>query len=323
MGYMLDLYALMEFESSPDIKDALLNNWLINIRGIIGKFIEADLMQEWNNRWLEDMKRRRGGDLDDKFYRKTIAPNVLHFIKMKEDIETAFDLKRRSKAHTSPHLRDETKILLRMYQDDELHKFRSGRSMGHAAVNRFDRGFHRLEGGKMAEYLRRSAEYAEILRDMEKIRNGDSGVTQHVNLDRDIIIPSPHNSDSPTPSSHRTPSPSLSQASASPSVRSAYSSASAAARRAADCVEQWDDVDHSDEPLVSGSDIAFALDPDTGKMVDDWYDPADFEALLERLCGPEEEVEEDSDDEPESDDPDTESEGEGEGEDLVEDDRED
>ncbi|KAJ7804342.1 hypothetical protein B0H14DRAFT_2612442 [Mycena olivaceomarginata] len=89
------------------------------------------------------------------------------------------------------------------------------------------------------------------------------------------------------------------------------------------CVEQWDDVDHSDEPLVSGSDIAFALDPDTGKMVDDWYEPADFEALLERLCGPEEVVEEDSDDEPESDDPDTESEGEEEGEDLVEDDRED
>ncbi|KAJ7936184.1 hypothetical protein B0H13DRAFT_1589778, partial [Mycena leptocephala] len=133
MSYMLDLYALLEFECSPDLKEALLNNWLFNLRGGIGKFIEGDLMQEWNNRWLQDFSGRRGGEFDDEFYRKTIAPNVLHFLRMKENIECAFDLKRRSKAHTSPHLRDETQILLRMYKDEELHKFRSGRSMGHAA----------------------------------------------------------------------------------------------------------------------------------------------------------------------------------------------
>ncbi|KAJ7656706.1 hypothetical protein B0H17DRAFT_840856, partial [Mycena rosella] len=98
--------------------------------------------------------------------------NVLHFLKMKEDIETAFELKRRSKAHTSPHLRDETKVLLRLYQDEELHCFRSGRSIGHAAVNRFDRGYQRLKDGKMAEYLERSKEYADVVEEMEILRNG-------------------------------------------------------------------------------------------------------------------------------------------------------
>ncbi|KAJ7840214.1 hypothetical protein B0H14DRAFT_2310599, partial [Mycena olivaceomarginata] len=132
--YLLDLHALLTYECSPELKEAMLNNWFIN-------------------KWMEGMLSKRGGEWDDKFYRQTISPNVRHFLQLKEDMESAFELKRRGKAHTSPHLRDETKILLRMYKEEELHYFRSGRSMGHAAVNRFDRGYQRLRQGKMAEFL--------------------------------------------------------------------------------------------------------------------------------------------------------------------------
>ncbi|KAJ7321910.1 hypothetical protein DFH08DRAFT_712721 [Mycena albidolilacea] len=169
MRYMLDLYALLEFECSPDLKEALLNNWLMRL---LRTWLEGNLMQEHNNRWLEDMIRRRGGNFDDKFYRQTLSPNVRNFIRLKEDIESAFELKRRGKAHTSPHLRNETKVLLRLYKEEELHLFRSTRSMGHAAVNRFDRGYRRLEGGKLDEYLAQSAEYANLLADMERVRRG-------------------------------------------------------------------------------------------------------------------------------------------------------
>jgi hypothetical protein len=86
-------------------------------------------------------------------------------------MESAFELKRRGKAHTSTHLRDETKILLHVYKEEELHYFRSGRSMGHAAGNRFDRGYQCLRQGKMAEFLEEGAAYADILREMENLRN--------------------------------------------------------------------------------------------------------------------------------------------------------
>ncbi|KAJ7876307.1 hypothetical protein B0H14DRAFT_3130444, partial [Mycena olivaceomarginata] len=140
LRYMLDLYALLEFECSPELKEALLNNWLINLTGELGKFIEGDLMQEWNNRWLSDFSGQRGGDYDDKFYRETIAPNVLHFLKIKKI--------------WSPHLNSSaaanpTPRPIFLYKDEELHSFRSGRSMGHAAVNQFDRGYQRLENGKL------------------------------------------------------------------------------------------------------------------------------------------------------------------------------
>ncbi|KAJ7431690.1 hypothetical protein B0H11DRAFT_1848485 [Mycena galericulata] len=296
MGYMLDLYALLEFECSPELKEALLNNWLINLSGEIGKWLEGDLMQEHYIKWLEDMVSRRGGDFDDKFYRQTISPNVHNFLKIKENIESAFELKRRGKSHTSPHLRDETKILLRMYKEEELHLFRSGRSMGHAAINRFDRGYQRLEGGKMAEFLERSAVYANILHDMELTRKHPEGA-QVTNADPESPPSSDRSSSPQTPHSDRSPS--------STSIHSIHSSASrssrsSASRSAADSVHAWDDVDDSDEHLTSGSDLAVTIDSETGRMSADWYEEEEFESVLERLCGAEELETSEEEDEPDS-----------------------
>ncbi|KAJ7847404.1 hypothetical protein B0H13DRAFT_2362517 [Mycena leptocephala] len=299
MRYMLDLYTLLQFECSPELKQALLNNWLLNLKGEIGKFLEGDLMQEWNNKWLQQIAGERGGDFDDKFYRKTIAPNVLHFLKIKEDMESAFELKRRSKSHTSPHLRDETKILLQLYKDEELHSFRSGRSMGHAAVNQFDRGYHRLQDGKLAEYLERSAEYAELLRDMEVLR-GNIPDTPPGNLPSS---PSPTSSSDSGANARNIPSSLSDRDSVSPtpsSARSVRSTASAASRAAADCVEEWDTVDHSDEPLLSGSDLTVIVDPETGRKVV-WPGGGSGERLRGRAAG--------------SDEAETESEGEEAGDD--------
>ena len=61
--------------------------------GELGKWIEGDLMQEHYNCWLEDMVSKKGGNFDDDFYRKTIAPNVNHFLRIKEVIKAGFGLK--------------------------------------------------------------------------------------------------------------------------------------------------------------------------------------------------------------------------------------
>ncbi|KAJ7697092.1 hypothetical protein B0H16DRAFT_1350278 [Mycena metata] len=316
VGYMLDLYMLLRFECSPDLRDGLLSKLVFNLQGEAGNFVEADITQEWFNRWLEDIAGRRGGDFDEQFYRRTVAPNVLHFLKMKEDMESAFALKRRGKAHTSPHLRDETQMLLRLYKDEELHKFRSGRSMGHAAVNCFDRGYERLDGGKMNEYIERSTEYAVLLRDMELLRSGNSDTPQA--SPHELPLDARSQSASPSPSFiHSTPSlpsnhlvvPSQTLRPTSPS--SARSTGSNAARLAADCVEEWDQTDHSDEPLFSGSDLNVTVDPETGMLSADWYEPEEFEQLLDNMFGPEVGQEE-SEDEGEPELSDTESESEGE-----------
>jgi hypothetical protein len=79
----------------------------VNVSGELGRWIEADLLQEHYNCWLEDMVKKRGGDFDDDFYRHTLSPNIDHFLRIKEEIEDAFTLHSRGKTHTSPHLRHE------------------------------------------------------------------------------------------------------------------------------------------------------------------------------------------------------------------------
>ncbi|KAJ7707099.1 hypothetical protein B0H14DRAFT_2646904 [Mycena olivaceomarginata] len=116
MAYPLEVYCLLRYEASKDLKNAILNNWLVCITGELGKWLPRDLHQEHYNRWLEDMVQKHGGEFDNKFYRLTISSNVHHFLRIKEEIETAFSLKHRGKTHTSPHLRDELQLLLTMFK---------------------------------------------------------------------------------------------------------------------------------------------------------------------------------------------------------------
>jgi hypothetical protein len=62
-------------------------------------------------------------------------------------------------------------------------------------------------------------------------------------------------------------------------------------------------VDHSDERLTSGSDLTVTIDETTGLMSTDWYGEEEFEDVLIRLCGAEDELEtSDEEDEPQPQD---------------------
>ncbi|KAJ7687951.1 hypothetical protein B0H17DRAFT_1135960 [Mycena rosella] len=96
-NYLLETYCLHRYESSEDYSNALLNNWLVNLSG--KKWTECDFAQEGFNKCLEEMVEHKGGDIEGHFYRHTLAPNVFHFLRIKEQIEEAFELKHRGKTH--------------------------------------------------------------------------------------------------------------------------------------------------------------------------------------------------------------------------------
>jgi hypothetical protein len=89
----------------------------------------------------------------------------MHFLRMKEQIQSAFELKPPGKTHGAPHLRNEFQQLLRMHREDELHRFRPGRTNGHAAVNFFAKGYEALEEGKIADFIAQSTAYADVTAD--------------------------------------------------------------------------------------------------------------------------------------------------------------
>ncbi|KAJ6491853.1 hypothetical protein DFH09DRAFT_1104878 [Mycena vulgaris] len=94
---ILKAYCLHRYESSPEFSDVMLNNWLVSLSG--HRYVECDWAQEHFNKWLGEMVAHEGGDFDDHFYRHTLALNVMHFRRIKEQIESTFDIKRRGKTH--------------------------------------------------------------------------------------------------------------------------------------------------------------------------------------------------------------------------------
>ncbi|KAE9383972.1 hypothetical protein BT96DRAFT_1008576 [Gymnopus androsaceus JB14] len=163
MNILLEMYCLFHYKSSKELKDAIWNNWLVNVTGELGKWITDDLLQEHYNQWLEDMVQKSGGTYDNTFLWKIILPNVKFFLQLKEQIEGALDLFKCLKSHTSPHLRDEFKQLLTMHGNDTLHFFYSRYSMGHAAVSLVNGGFNKLDNGQLQGLLHKNTQCVEIL----------------------------------------------------------------------------------------------------------------------------------------------------------------
>ncbi|KAJ7605580.1 hypothetical protein FB45DRAFT_702658, partial [Roridomyces roridus] len=51
----MEIYCMFRYEASPSLKNAILDNWLVNTTGQPGKFLEDDHLQEHHIRLLTDM----------------------------------------------------------------------------------------------------------------------------------------------------------------------------------------------------------------------------------------------------------------------------
>ncbi|KAJ7884792.1 hypothetical protein B0H14DRAFT_2260456, partial [Mycena olivaceomarginata] len=73
VNYLLEVYCMLRYEASKDLNNAILNNWLLNIKGELGRHLPGDQHQEHYNKWLEAMAPKHGGDFDNTFYREPIS----------------------------------------------------------------------------------------------------------------------------------------------------------------------------------------------------------------------------------------------------------
>lgn len=254
----------MHYEASDDLRDGILNNWLVNITGELGKWIEADLLQEHYNRWLEDMVKKRGGDFNDNFYRHTLSPNVDHFLRIKEEIENAFTLRSRGKTHTSPHLRDELRVLLTLYREENLHFFCTGRTMGHAATNQFNQGYKRLDTSKLDDFISKSTAYADVIADIQAHRQAEAGTYSELQA-QSLQLHSQPDSDSDNTIVNTPPSETGSSSSSGASKSNSVHSINALSED-----DELNEDDPSNNQLVSGSDYDIYLSDDR-LMHDTWH----------------------------------------------------
>ena len=186
----------------------------------------------------------------------TLSPNVDHFLRIKEEIENAFTLRSRGKTHTSPHLRDELRVLLALYREENLHFFCIGRTMGHAATNQFNKGYKRLDTSKLDDFISKSTAYADVIADIQAHRQAETGPYPELQAQSLQLHPQPDNTIISTP-----PSSSSSCTSKSNSVHSI---------NALSEDDELNEEDPSNNQLVSGSDYDIYLSDDR-LMHDTWH----------------------------------------------------
>ncbi|KII83161.1 hypothetical protein PLICRDRAFT_82404, partial [Plicaturopsis crispa FD-325 SS-3] len=121
--------------------------------GKAGGFSAGDLVQEYFNRLLEAVGEKKGIEYGADFARNVISRNLHHMAHLKKEWLDGVGLSSRSARHSDPHSNAEVRILLKEYQERELHSRRPGRSIEETDVNNFQRGMERLRKGKLQKWI--------------------------------------------------------------------------------------------------------------------------------------------------------------------------
>ncbi|KAJ6610317.1 hypothetical protein B0H10DRAFT_2293130 [Mycena sp. CBHHK59/15] len=162
-NYLLETYCLHRYEASKDFSNAMLTTGssiygATSISNATGskRILTNGSKKWWNTRAAILMTflqaylgaERHAFPSDEGEDGNCIRPHA----------------SRKDPRFTPPEKRVST--ILRMHKEDQLHLFRPGRSMGHAAVNFFERGYEKLEDTQLTKFIRDSTAYADITKDV-------------------------------------------------------------------------------------------------------------------------------------------------------------
>lgn len=153
--YLLEMLCDLELESSKELREAFLRNWIINPSGQAGHFVAGDKFQEQLQDEMYEHIGRKDRGFDEDYMRKVIAPNAYRFVVVKKSVTEGLGLAQRRGKHSEPHTKPEMKKLLEVYRDQQLHLFRSGRTYGGdpRKTDDFGRGCQRLIEGKLVSWV--------------------------------------------------------------------------------------------------------------------------------------------------------------------------
>ncbi|THH07072.1 hypothetical protein EW146_g9429 [Bondarzewia mesenterica] len=153
-AYLVEMYCNITYDYPEATREALFNNWLVNLQGQPGHFLELDLMQEHFNFWLEELAQHKGKEFDDDWYREVLSMHVHHFIRLTKEMEANVNLKERRTNHVEPHMDNELREVIRLCREHDLHVRRQGRDWGFHVSDDQTLGYNLLaREGKMDEWI--------------------------------------------------------------------------------------------------------------------------------------------------------------------------
>ncbi|TRM57978.1 hypothetical protein BD626DRAFT_550857 [Schizophyllum amplum] len=167
--YLLETIISLEYESSPEMKTALLRLSLVNLTGKANHFCEGDLLQEYFNRLLDAVAQHKGVDYSDPFLRNIWSRNVLHVAQLRTEWVEGVGLGKRSARHSDPTTKAEIRTLLALYRGHQLHVYRAGRVLdGATDRDRVNKGVENLKKTRLTKYIGRTSRKRGLARRLAK-----------------------------------------------------------------------------------------------------------------------------------------------------------
>lgn len=128
-------------------REALLNNWLVNLSGKAGRWHELDLLQEHLNFWIKVFFNSRNSAFDTPFL-QNIALNITGFSHLRTVLERVIGISASTGYHHKASKVGDILTLTARYQHDDIFTFHPGRTQPFKAKDIFQIGMDKLRNGE-------------------------------------------------------------------------------------------------------------------------------------------------------------------------------
>jgi len=141
------------------LREALLNNWLVNPSGEPRRWHELDLLQEHLNFWIKVFFNSRNADFGSSFLQKVVSLNIPGFSQFRIHLEDAMGMTPLTGYHFRPSIRNDIIALADRHDRDSIFTFHPGRTQSFQAKDAFAIGVEKLgQTSLIKDYLARTSE---------------------------------------------------------------------------------------------------------------------------------------------------------------------
>ncbi|KAK6988770.1 hypothetical protein R3P38DRAFT_2572817, partial [Favolaschia claudopus] len=144
---LLELACNFLYEWSEDLRFTVLENYLVNPSGLIGYWLELDLLQEHFNFWIKVLFNSKSHDFDSHHLSEGVGLNISGISRLRERFPGLFGLKKNGQKHRDVKVIDDINKLGAHFRAEHILVWESGRNQAYQVDNEFSAGHDSSEAG--------------------------------------------------------------------------------------------------------------------------------------------------------------------------------
>ena len=146
------------------LREALLDNWLVNPSGEPHRWHELDLLQEHLNFWIKVFFNSRNSDFGSSFLQKAVSLNIPGFSQFRAHLEEAMGITPVSGYHFKPSVRNDIIALANRHNMDDIFTFHPGHTQSFQVKDVLAIGIEKLgQTNLITDFLTRTGEMGTSL----------------------------------------------------------------------------------------------------------------------------------------------------------------